>query len=106
MSRKGNCWDIAVAESFFSSLKKERIKKKIYKTRKDALADITDYIKSFYNPFRRHSHLHGVSPNSFEAATNGRQKRGVHQIMGTPNQHGRMVVAARFMQAELYGPRQ
>ena len=78
MSRKGNCWDNAVAESFFSSLKKERIRKKIYKTRKDALADITDYIESFYNPLRRHSHLHGVSPISFEAATNGRQKRGVH----------------------------
>ena len=78
MSRKGNCWDNAVAESFFSSLKKERIKKKIYKTRKLALADITDYIDSFYNPMRRHSHLAGVSPDAFEAATIGRQRRGVH----------------------------
>ena len=64
--------------SFFSSLKKERIKKKIYKTRKIALADITDYIESFYNPKRRHSHLSGVSPDSFEAETIGRLRRGVH----------------------------
>ncbi len=49
MSRRGNCWDNAVAESFFSSLKKERIKKRIYKTRDLARADIFDYIEVFYN---------------------------------------------------------
>lgn len=48
MSRKGNCWDNAVAESFFSSLKKERIKKHIYKTRELARNDVGDYI-SVYN---------------------------------------------------------
>lgn len=47
MSRRGNCWDNAVAESFFSSLKKERIKKRIYKTREMARADIFDYIEMF-----------------------------------------------------------
>ena len=47
MSRRGNCWDNAVAESFFGSLKKERIKKKIYKNRDLAAADISDYIASF-----------------------------------------------------------
>jgi putative transposase len=57
MSRKGNCWDNAVDESFFSSLKKERIKKKIYETRDLAIADIADYIDTFYNRTRRHSHL-------------------------------------------------
>ena len=46
MSRKGNCWDNAVAESFFSSLKKERIKKQIYKNRELAIADVADYIDS------------------------------------------------------------
>ena len=46
MSRKGNCWDNAVAESFFSSLKKERIKKQIYKNRELALTDVADYIDS------------------------------------------------------------
>src|SRR4029450_5447666 len=52
MSRKGHCWDNAVAESFFSSLKKERIKKHIYKTRELALIDVSDYIDVFYNRTR------------------------------------------------------
>jgi len=68
MSRKGNCWDNAVAESFFSSLKKERIKKQIYKNRELALRDVADYIDRFYNHTRGHSHLGGVSPEQFEAA--------------------------------------
>ena len=69
MSRRGNCWDNAVAESFFSSLKKERIRKRIYKTREMARADIFDYIEVFYNRTRRHSHLGGVSPEAFESAS-------------------------------------
>jgi putative transposase len=69
MSRRGNCWDNAVAESFFSSLKKERIKKRIYKTRDLAKADVFDYIEMFYNRTRRHSHLGGVSPEAFEHAS-------------------------------------
>ena len=69
MSRRGNCWDNAVAESFFSSLKKERIKKRIYKTRDMARADIFDYIEMFYNQTRRHSHIGGVSPEAFEQAS-------------------------------------
>lgn len=67
MSRRGNCWDNAVAESFFASLKKERIKKRIYNTRNQAIAEVSDYIDSFYNPVRRHRHLGGVSPEDFEA---------------------------------------
>ncbi len=77
MSRKGNCWDNSVAESFFSSLKKERIKKHIYKTRELALIDLSDYFDSFYNPKRRHQHLGEVSPDQFEAAHKARC-RGVH----------------------------
>ncbi|NMX31069.1 IS3 family transposase [Pseudomonas sp. WS 5413] len=69
MSRRGNCWDNAVAESFFSSLKKERIRKRIYKTRDMARADVFDYIEAFYNRTRRHSHLGGVSPEAFESAS-------------------------------------
>jgi putative transposase len=68
MSRKGNCWDNAVAESFFSSLKKEHIKKAIYKNRAIAREAITAYIEDFYNPKRRHSHIGGVSPEVFESA--------------------------------------
>jgi putative transposase len=68
MSRRGNCWDNAVAESFFSSLKKERIRKRVYKTRELARADVFDYIEVFYNRSRRHSHLGGISPEAFELA--------------------------------------
>jgi putative transposase len=62
MSRKGNCWDNTVAESFFSSLKKERIKKHIYPSREPALADIATNIEDFYNRRRPHRHLGGISP--------------------------------------------
>ncbi len=75
MSRRGNCWDNAVAESFFSSLKKERIKKRIYADRPSAVADITDYIDAFYNPTRRHSYLGGISPDQFEALHAPRRHR-------------------------------
>lgn len=77
MSRKGNCWDNAVAESFFGSLKKERIKKQIYKNREMAIADVADYIETFYNRTRRHGHLGGLSPEQFEAAHVPRS-RGLH----------------------------
>lgn len=68
MSRRGNCWANAVAESFFSSLKKKRIRRRIYKTRDLARADIFDYIEVFYNRQRCHSHLGGISPEAFERA--------------------------------------
>jgi putative transposase len=77
MSRKGNCWDNAVAEAFFGSLKKELIKKQIYKSRDLATTAIADYIETFYNRSRRHSYLGGVSPEQFEAA-HKRRKQGVH----------------------------
>ena len=70
MSRRGNWWDNAVEESFFSSLKKERIRKKVYRTRDLAKADLFEYIEMFYNRTRRHSHLGGVSPEAFEIASN------------------------------------
>jgi putative transposase len=77
MSRKGNRWDNAVAESFFSGLKKERDKKHTYKTRELAIAAESDYIESVYNPVRRHGHLAGTSPDRFESA-HGPRRRGVH----------------------------
>ena len=66
MSRSGNVWDNAAMESFFSSLKTERIGKKIYRTRAQAKADVFDYIECFYNPTRRHSTLGYLSPIDFE----------------------------------------
>jgi putative transposase len=62
MSRSGNCWDNAAMESFFSSLKTERIGKKVYRSRAQAKADVFDYIECFYNPTRRHSTLGYLSP--------------------------------------------
>lgn len=70
MSRRGNCHDNAVAESFFSLLKTERIKRRIYLTREEARSDIFDYIELFYNPCRRHSSNGGVAPNVFEKQYN------------------------------------
>lgn len=66
MSRKGNCHDNAVAESFFSLLKKDRVKRKIYKTRDDARSEIFDYIEGFYNPRRNHGTNNGLSPEEME----------------------------------------
>ncbi len=66
MSRKGNCHDNAVAESFFSMLKTERIKRRIFKTRDEARAEIFNYIEFFYNPNRRHGNNDGVSPMEYE----------------------------------------
>jgi transposase InsO family protein len=66
MSRKGDCWDNAVAESFFATIKAELIDEEAYSTRADALTSIGDYIDSFYNVERRHSHLNYVSPIEFE----------------------------------------
>lgn len=69
MSRKGNCWDNAVAESFFASLKKERVLWRHYQTRVEAQQDVLDYIAMFYNSRRLHSTLGYTSPNDYEAVT-------------------------------------
>ncbi|MEG8058572.1 IS3 family transposase [Sphingomonas sp. 22L2VL55-3] len=66
MSRSGNVWDNAAMESFFSSMKTERIGRKTYRTRNHAKADVFDYIERFYNPTRRHSTLGYLSPMDFE----------------------------------------
>lgn len=58
-----------MSESIFGSLKKERVRKRIYRTRAEAKADLFDYIEMFYNRSRRHSHLGGVSPEAFEEAS-------------------------------------
>ncbi len=66
MSRRGNCHDNAVAESFFQLLKRERIKRRIYSTRDEAHSDVFDYIEMFYNPIRHHGSNDGLSPVEFE----------------------------------------
>jgi putative transposase len=66
MSRKGNCWDNSVAESFFGHLKQERVQWQCYQTRLEAQQDVLNYITMFYNPHRLHSYLGYQSPNQFE----------------------------------------
>lgn len=66
MSRQGDCWDNAVAESFFATIKGEMLDDEDYPTRSAALAAIADYIDEFYNPRRRHSAIDYVSPIEFE----------------------------------------
>lgn len=66
MSRRGNCHDNAVAESFFQLLKRERIKRHIYSTRDDARGDVIDYIEMFYNSRRRHGFNEMLSPVEYE----------------------------------------
>ena len=74
MSRRGNCHDNAVAESFFQLLKRERIRRQIYVSREDASADVFNYIEMFYNPKRRHGTAGDVSPVEFEKRHSQRLK--------------------------------
>ncbi|MBN26970.1 MAG: hypothetical protein CL578_18235 [Alteromonadaceae bacterium] len=66
MSRRGNCHDNAVAESFFQLLKRERIKKRVYTTREQARTDIFNYIEMFYNVKLKHGSNNLLSPVNFE----------------------------------------
>ncbi|NTF72403.1 IS3 family transposase [Rhizobium rhizogenes] len=66
MSRRGNCHDNAVAESFFNLLKRERIRRKVYRSRDEARQDVFDYIEMFYNPKRKHVRNGMLSPVEFE----------------------------------------
>jgi putative transposase len=68
MSRKANCWDNAMMESFFATLKKERTHHEFYPTREAARQSVFEYIELFYNPRRRHSALGYLSPEQFEQA--------------------------------------
>ena len=70
MSRKGDCWDNAVAESFWSTLKCELVNHEHYATHQQARASIFEYIEVFYNRKRIHSSLGYVSPEAFEASLN------------------------------------
>lgn len=66
MSRRGNCWDNAVAESFFGSLKEELIYRHVWPTKEKTKSAVIDYIASFYNPYRRHSYIDNISPMEYE----------------------------------------
>lgn len=66
MSGRGNCYDNALAESYFATLKTEEVDATPYQTRQQAMTSIFKYIETFYNPRRRHSSLDYLSPNDFE----------------------------------------
>jgi putative transposase len=66
MSRRGNCHDNAVAESFFQVLKRERVRRRVYADREAARRDISDYIEMFYNPQRRYGYNNSLSPVDYE----------------------------------------
>jgi len=73
MSRKGDCWDNAVAESFWVSLKNERLDARAFPSRACVHREISDYIGHFYNPTRRHSSLNYLSPIEFELRSKAAQ---------------------------------
>lgn len=66
LSRRGECHDNAVMESFYGSMKTEKLHREKYRTREEARAAVFDYIEGFYNPHRRHSSLGNISPMAFE----------------------------------------
>ena len=66
MSRRGNCHDNAVVESFFNLLKRERIRRRTSRSRDEARQDVFDYIEMFYNPIRKHVRNGMLSPVEFE----------------------------------------
>ena len=80
MSRKGDCWDNAVAESFFATLKKEYVYHSEFKTRAEAMLGIFDYIEAWYNNERIHTTLRGFSPNEFEALYSQKGTTGKKEI--------------------------
>ena len=83
MSRRGNCHDNAVAESFFQLLKRERIRRRTYLTREAARQDVFDYIEMIYNPKRKHTNNGMLSPVDLEARQRKLNEAGVWQTRGT-----------------------
>jgi transposase InsO family protein len=91
MSRKGNCWDNAVAESFFKTLKVELVYHEKYSTREEAALSIFEYIETFYNTVRRHKHLNNLTILEYYQSLNNQLKQAalgskkfVHFFLGIP----------------------
>ncbi len=98
ISRRGNCFDNAVAESFFHLLKRERIRRKTYQTRKAARQDVFEYIEMPYNPKRKHTNNGMLSPVDFETRQQKLNEAGVQETRGTSKRNlglelGRMVLS-------------
>ena len=87
MSRRGNCWDNAVAESFFGTLKVELIHERPWATRAAVEGAITEYIEDFYNVRRRHSSLGYLSPLAFELRASTGERGGSAPAPVRPTAH-------------------
>lgn len=74
MGSKGDCWDNAVAETFFATLKKELVHRQSWPTRQELTSEVFEYIEGFYNLRRRHSTLRMHSPADYEKITNTNNK--------------------------------
>ena len=83
MRRRGNCHDNAVVKSFFQLLKRKRIRRRTYPTRKAARQDVLHYIKMFYNPKRKHTNYDMLSPVDFKTRQQKLKKAGVQETGGT-----------------------
>jgi putative transposase len=98
MSRRGNCHDNAVAESFFQLLKRERVKRKIYNHRDEASQDIFDYIELFYNSKRRHNYNNLLSPIETSKINSEKRLISVYKISGDSVCKTLILSASRFLQ--------
>jgi len=83
MSRRGNCHDNAVAESFFQLLKREEVRRRKYRTRDEARRDVFEYIELFYNLKRKHTNNGMLSPVDYENRQRKLEKTGVYETRGT-----------------------
>lgn len=77
MGSRGDCFDNAVAESFFATLKKELIRRQSWPSRRELTGEVFDYIETFYNHRRRHSTLGYLSPASFEEQRQSQQREKI-----------------------------
>jgi putative transposase len=77
MGSKGDCWDSAVAESFFATLKKELVHRRSWPTRRELGSEVFEYIEAFYNRVRRHSTLGMLSPSDYENGTLSEPRAGL-----------------------------
>ena len=91
MSRRGNCHDNAVAESFFQLLKRERIRRRTYLTREAARQDVFDYIEMFYTPKRKHTNNGMLSPVDFEVRQQKLNEAGLWETRGTSPQYEKIL---------------
>jgi len=86
MGSRGDCWENAVAESFFATLKKELIRRQSWPTRAELRTAVFDYIEIFYNATRRHSTLGMLSPADSENSTLGPRRAGTRRDAAHLNQ--------------------